>query len=342
MRVEPVAARRPRRGGGAPRTLVVGGGHGRHGDGRGAARARRPGWRADDRRRASPTLPVRPRPALAGARRRGGAGRARAAQRRRGSPSAASSCAAARRRRASTRRRRAPSWRTASVRRVRPLVLATGSQPCVPPIAGPRAPRRARLPLAARRRARSSPRAARRAARRGHRRRPARPGGRARAAAQRGVRGHRRAPRRPPDGAAARPARRARLLERRMRELGIEVLLAATTTEAIAGNGERRGACGSPTARELDADLVVVADRHPARGRARARRAGIEVGRGVVVDDELRTSAPGRAGRSASAPSTAASSTACGRRCSQQAQAAGRRRCRAGRPRSTARCPRRR
>jgi ferredoxin-nitrate reductase len=82
----------------------------------------------------------------------------------------------------------------------------------------------------------------------------------------------------------------AGLLERRLRELGVEVLLAAATTE-IAGNGSAEGV-RLADGRELDAELVVVATGiRPEVELARA--AGIDVATGVVVDDELRTSAPG-------------------------------------------------
>jgi ferredoxin-nitrate reductase len=82
----------------------------------------------------------------------------------------------------------------------------------------------------------------------------------------------------------------AQVLQRRLVELGIEVMLRASTT-AIAGNGHVEGvqlADGS----EFEAGLVVVATGiRPDVTLARA--AGLEVDRGVVVDDELRTSAPG-------------------------------------------------
>ena len=82
----------------------------------------------------------------------------------------------------------------------------------------------------------------------------------------------------------------ARMLERRLRELGVEVLLEAATTE-IAGNGSAE-AVRLADGRELDAELVVVATGiRPDVELARA--AGLEVAHGVVVDDELRTSAPG-------------------------------------------------
>ena len=81
----------------------------------------------------------------------------------------------------------------------------------------------------------------------------------------------------------------AGLLGRRLRELGIEVLLGARTTE-LAGNGTVE-AVRLADGTELDAELVIVAtgirpDVHL------AEQAGIEVARGVVVDDELRTSDP--------------------------------------------------
>jgi ferredoxin-nitrate reductase len=81
----------------------------------------------------------------------------------------------------------------------------------------------------------------------------------------------------------------AGLLERRLRELGIDVLLGAPTT-SIAGNGRVEGV-RLADGRELEAGLVVVATGiRP--DVALARNAGLEVERGVVVDDELRTSAP--------------------------------------------------
>lgn len=80
----------------------------------------------------------------------------------------------------------------------------------------------------------------------------------------------------------------AGLLERRIRELGIQVLLSAATT-TIAGNGHAEGV-RLADGRELDAGLVVVATGiRPDVSLARA--SGLEVARGVVVDDELRTSA---------------------------------------------------
>jgi ferredoxin-nitrate reductase len=79
----------------------------------------------------------------------------------------------------------------------------------------------------------------------------------------------------------------AALLERRLRELGIEVLLESRTTE-LTGNGSVDGV-RIDGGRELEAELVVVATGiEPDTGLA--REAGIDVTRGIVVDDELRTS----------------------------------------------------
>jgi ferredoxin-nitrate reductase len=80
----------------------------------------------------------------------------------------------------------------------------------------------------------------------------------------------------------------AGLLERRVRELGIDVLLDAATT-MVAGNGHAEGV-RLADGRELEAGLVVVATGiRPDVSLARA--AGLDVARGIVVDDELRTSA---------------------------------------------------
>jgi ferredoxin-nitrate reductase len=79
----------------------------------------------------------------------------------------------------------------------------------------------------------------------------------------------------------------AGLLQRRLRELGIEVLLGSETTE-LSGNGAVE-AVRLADGRELDAELVIVATGIKPDVDV-ARRAGVEVARGVVVDDELRTS----------------------------------------------------
>jgi len=82
----------------------------------------------------------------------------------------------------------------------------------------------------------------------------------------------------------------AGLVARRLGELGIDVLLGAVTTE-VAGNGSVEGV-RLADGRELDARLVVVATGiRP--DTALAEAAGLEVARGIVVDDELRTSARG-------------------------------------------------
>jgi nitrite reductase (NADH) large subunit len=83
----------------------------------------------------------------------------------------------------------------------------------------------------------------------------------------------------------------ATLLEPAVRALGIEVLLERSTQALVGDEGGVRGvrfADGS----EIDADLVVVSiGIAPETGLARAL--GAEIGRGVVVDDAMRTSLPG-------------------------------------------------
>ncbi|MEA2448212.1 MAG: nitrite reductase large subunit, partial [Thermoleophilaceae bacterium] len=79
----------------------------------------------------------------------------------------------------------------------------------------------------------------------------------------------------------------AGLLDRRMRELGIAVELNAQTTE-LAGNGRVEGV-RLAGGRELEAALVVVATGIRPNVEL-ARSAGLDVARGVVVDDEMRTS----------------------------------------------------
>jgi ferredoxin-nitrate reductase len=81
----------------------------------------------------------------------------------------------------------------------------------------------------------------------------------------------------------------SRALERAMREIGVEVLLGART-ESLAGAGAVE-ALVLADGRRLDADMVVVA----AGVRPDvdlARSAGLEVRRGITVDDQLRTSHP--------------------------------------------------
>jgi ferredoxin-nitrate reductase len=82
----------------------------------------------------------------------------------------------------------------------------------------------------------------------------------------------------------------AALLERRLRRAGIRTRCGV---EAIAVLGERRArGLRLASGEELEGELVVVAvGIEP--DVALARTAGLEVGRGVVVDDELRASAPG-------------------------------------------------
>jgi len=82
----------------------------------------------------------------------------------------------------------------------------------------------------------------------------------------------------------------AGLLQRRIRQLGIDVLLGAQTEEVV-GNGHAE-AVRLADGTELEAGVVVVATGvRPEVELARA--AGLAVRRGIVVDDELRASAPG-------------------------------------------------
>jgi nitrite reductase (NADH) large subunit len=86
-------------------------------------------------------------------------------------------------------------------------------------------------------------------------------------------------------------ANAAALLAPAMEELGVEVLLAKQTTQIRGENGHVNGlefADGT----SLDADLVVMAIGIKSRTDL-ALAAGLEVGRGIVVDDRLQTSAPG-------------------------------------------------
>ena len=82
----------------------------------------------------------------------------------------------------------------------------------------------------------------------------------------------------------------AALLQRSLERLGVEVLV-DTAAQAIAGPGRAAGV-RLADGREVAADLVVIAA-GVVPDVTLARDAGLEVERGVVVDDELRTSAPG-------------------------------------------------
>jgi nitrite reductase (NADH) large subunit len=79
------------------------------------------------------------------------------------------------------------------------------------------------------------------------------------------------------------------MLERAFRELGVEVLLERSTI-GVTGEGRATGVAFSGGG-GVDADLVVISiGIRPEVGLARS--AGLEVERGVVVDDALRTSSP--------------------------------------------------
>jgi nitrite reductase (NADH) large subunit len=81
----------------------------------------------------------------------------------------------------------------------------------------------------------------------------------------------------------------AELLRPAMEELGVEVLL-ERQTERILGNGRVEG-LRFAGGEEVEAELVVVSIGIRPEA-ALAEQAGIEVGRGVLVDDEMRTGAP--------------------------------------------------
>ncbi|HYL73353.1 MAG TPA: nitrite reductase large subunit NirB [Bryobacteraceae bacterium] len=78
-------------------------------------------------------------------------------------------------------------------------------------------------------------------------------------------------------------------LERKMEALGIRVLL-DRQTQALVGNGRVEG-LKFATGEELDADLVVIAAGIRPNTEL-ARRAGLEVHRGILVNDYLETSDP--------------------------------------------------
>jgi ferredoxin-nitrate reductase len=82
----------------------------------------------------------------------------------------------------------------------------------------------------------------------------------------------------------------AGMLKRALRRLGIEVLV-GRRIEAVTGEGKPE-AVVLDDGEQLPADLVVVAAGIEPDVQL-ANAAGLEVGRGVIVDDELRASAPG-------------------------------------------------
>lgn len=84
--------------------------------------------------------------------------------------------------------------------------------------------------------------------------------------------------------------RAGEILERHMRGIGVKVLRNARTAE-LAG-GAAVAAVALQDGRRLPAELVILAT-GVRPNTALARKAGIEVNTGIVVDNELRTSAPG-------------------------------------------------
>jgi len=83
-------------------------------------------------------------------------------------------------------------------------------------------------------------------------------------------------------------ARAGELLRDYLEGLGIEVLVQAETS-SVSANGRVRGVC-LDDGRSLDADLLLVAAGITPNTKL-AHEAGLDVNRGVIVDDELRTSA---------------------------------------------------
>jgi nitrite reductase (NADH) large subunit len=79
-------------------------------------------------------------------------------------------------------------------------------------------------------------------------------------------------------------------LQRKIEALGIKVML-RKETRALAGNGRVEG-LQFVTGEEIEAELVVIAAGIRPNAEL-ARAAGIEVGRGILVDDFMQTSAPG-------------------------------------------------
>lgn len=81
----------------------------------------------------------------------------------------------------------------------------------------------------------------------------------------------------------------AGILKAQVEKLGIQVRLAAVT-DGIKGEGEAKG-LKLQGGEEIDADLVIVAAGVQPETRP-AREAGLNVNRGIIVDDFLRSSAP--------------------------------------------------
>src|SRR5262249_48112909 len=78
-------------------------------------------------------------------------------------------------------------------------------------------------------------------------------------------------------------------LKRKIENLGVRVLL-GTQTKAMLGNGRVEGLCFS-SGEEVEADLVVIAAGIRPNVEL-GRKAGLEVRRGIVVNDYMETSRP--------------------------------------------------
>jgi NAD(P)H-nitrite reductase large subunit len=84
----------------------------------------------------------------------------------------------------------------------------------------------------------------------------------------------------------------AHLLERALRRLGIEVMLERATTEVLADDNGRAAGLRFAWGDDVEGDLIVVsAGIRPEVELGAA--IGVEVGRGIVVDDAMRTNVPG-------------------------------------------------
>ncbi len=103
------------------------------------------------------------------------------------------------------------------------------------------------------------------------------------------------------------------MLQRAIEERGIKVVTKAST-KAILGDRKVEGV-ELADGRVIPATLVIMAAGIRPNAWI-AKEAGIDIGRGILVDDGMRTSDP-TSWRSANAPRSAATSTASSRRCTR-------------------------